>query len=79
MRNLVVLESLAFECTTEEGIPIKRLKHDIFSIFDGGGEVEVGSMGDVIVPKRELELVESLRGGNIYATVEDKELHYNGR
>ena len=76
MRDLVPLNKLVFECTIEGGIPIKRLKH---AVFEARGEVPIGFTGEVVTSKRELELVESLRGGNLYATVDDKEFHYKGR
>lgn len=75
MRELVVLESIIFECATEEGIPVKKLEHNI---FDCQEEV-IGSKGDAITQVREQELMKLLKAREIYATREDKELHYNGR
>ncbi|MBI2107144.1 hypothetical protein HYT57_04105 [Candidatus Woesearchaeota archaeon] len=75
MGELVVLESIIFECATEAGIPVKKLEHDIFN----SQEEMIGSKWDAITQIREQELMKLLRAREIYATREDKELHYNGR
>ena len=74
MGELVVLESIIFEFRTEGGVPVKKLEHDI---FDCQEEV-IGSKGDAITQIREQELMKLLKAREIYATIEDKELHYNG-